>query len=161
MALELIDYLKDPQLVASIQQFFGIKIHYCENLKDSTTSQNEENEYTSGKMNNYKENHVFICHNEINGCNTNNKQFNGCGRQIEDCKQKDETKKLEKGMVSQNSHYTITNLFWYYLFLFGTELGDEIFYCSFIPFLFWNIDGTIGRKVVLAWATVMSIGKIN
>jgi len=169
MALELIDYLKDPQLVASIQQFFGVKIHYCEHydniIKDNKTSQNQEDKYVSGKIDNYKENHVFTCHSkEINGCDASNKQFNGCIRRIEYCKEKDEsTKKLEKGAptISQNPHYTITNLFWYYLFLFGTELGDEIFYSTFIPFLFWNIDGAIGRRVVLVWATIMSIGKIN
>nr|XP_012217514.1 PREDICTED: sphingosine-1-phosphate phosphatase 2-like [Linepithema humile]XP_012217515.1 PREDICTED: sphingosine-1-phosphate phosphatase 2-like [Linepithema humile]XP_012217516.1 PREDICTED: sphingosine-1-phosphate phosphatase 2-like [Linepithema humile]XP_012217517.1 PREDICTED: sphingosine-1-phosphate phosphatase 2-like [Linepithema humile] len=166
MALELINYLKDPQLVASIQQFFGVKIHYYEhyeNLKESKTSQNEDNKYISEKIDNYKKNHVFTCHSkEINGCDANNKQFNGC-RQIEYSREKDEsTKKREKetSMVLQNPHYTITNLFWYYLFLFGTELGDEIFYCAFIPFLFWNIDGALGRRVVLVWATVMSIGQI-
>lgn len=154
MALKLINYLKDPQLVASIQQFFGVKIHY-EGLEDSKTSQNEDNEYICEKVDNYNKNHVLTCRNkEINGCNTNNKQFNGCIRQTESAKQKDDSRK------NQNPHYTITNLFWYYLFLFGTELGDEMFYCTFIPFLFWNIDGAIGRRVVLVWATVMSSGQI-
>lgn len=54
--------------------------------------------------------------------------------------------------------FTVTNKFWYYLFLFGTELGDEIFYATFIPFWFWNIDGAVGRRIVLVWAVVMTIG---
>lgn len=29
---------------------------------------------------------------------------------------------------------SITNRFWYYLFVIGTELGDETFYACFIPF---------------------------
>lgn len=54
--------------------------------------------------------------------------------------------------------YTIENKFWYYLFLFGTALGDETFYSAFIPFWFWNVDGAVGRRVVLVWAIVMYIG---
>lgn len=54
--------------------------------------------------------------------------------------------------------YTIENKFWFYLFHFGTALGDETFYSSFIPFWFWNIDGAVGRRVVLVWAIVMYIG---
>lgn len=55
--------------------------------------------------------------------------------------------------------YEITNKFWYYLFVFGTALGDEVFYASFIPFWFWNVDGAVGRRVVLVWTMVMYIGK--
>lgn len=52
----------------------------------------------------------------------------------------------------------ITNKFWYYWFLFGTALGDEVFYACIIPFWFWNIDGAVGRRVVLIWTIVMYIG---
>lgn len=57
------------------------------------------------------------------------------------------------------TEYEITNKFWYYLFVFGTALGDEVFYASFIPFWFWNVDGAVGRRVVLVWTVVMYIGK--
>ncbi|XP_030753286.1 sphingosine-1-phosphate phosphatase 2-like [Sitophilus oryzae] len=55
--------------------------------------------------------------------------------------------------------FVIRNKFWYYLFLFGTALGDEVFYTGFIPFWFWNIDGAVGRRVVLVWTLVMYIGQ--
>lgn len=55
--------------------------------------------------------------------------------------------------------FVIRNKYWYYLFLFGTALGDEVFYTGFIPFWFWNIDGAVGRRVVLVWTLVMYIGK--
>lgn len=48
--------------------------------------------------------------------------------------------------------------FWFYLFTLGTALGDEIFYASFIPFWFWNIDGAVGRRVVCVWTISMYIG---
>lgn len=57
------------------------------------------------------------------------------------------------------TEYEITNKFWYYLFVFGTALGDEVFYASFIPFWFWNVDGAVGRRVVLVWTVVMYIGQ--
>lgn len=52
----------------------------------------------------------------------------------------------------------VTNKFWYYLFLFGTYLGDEIGYAVIIPFLIWNVDSAVARKMVLVWAVVMYIG---
>lgn len=58
-----------------------------------------------------------------------------------------------------NPKYVVGNRFWYYLFVFGTALGDEVFYSTFIPFWFWNIDGAVGRRVVLVWTLVMYIGK--
>ena len=67
------------------------------------------------------------------------------------------TKKKEK--VEEQPEYIIGNKFWYYLFLFGTELGDEIFYGTFIPFWFWNIDGAVGRRVIFLWSLVMYIGE--
>lgn len=66
----------------------------------------------------------------------------------------------KKGGACDDStiNYKVTNKFWYYLFKFGTELGDELFYATFIPFWFWNVDGAVGRRVILVWAIVMCIG---
>lgn len=61
--------------------------------------------------------------------------------------------------IQKDKEYTIENKFWYYLFVFGTALGDETFYSAFIPFWFWNIDGAVGRRVVLVWTIVMYIGQ--
>lgn len=52
----------------------------------------------------------------------------------------------------------ITNKFWYYLFFCGTYLGDEIGYSIVIPFLIWNVDSAVSRKMVIVWAVVMYIG---
>lgn len=57
--------------------------------------------------------------------------------------------------------YVVENKFWYWLFYFGTLLGDEVFYAIFIPSWFWNVDGAVGRRVILVWAIVMYIGKVN
>lgn len=55
--------------------------------------------------------------------------------------------------------YVIRNQFFYYLFCFGASLGYEIFYGSFFPFWFWNVDGWVGRRLILIWALVMYIGQ--
>lgn len=93
--LGAVNYLKKPELVAKIQEFFGVKT--CKDVKKSDK---------------------------------------------------------QKG-------YEVTNKFWYYTFVLGTALGDEIFYSCFIPFWFWNVDGFVGRRVVLVWTTVMYIGMSN
>jgi sphingosine-1-phosphate phosphatase 1 len=54
--------------------------------------------------------------------------------------------------------YRINSWFWYYLFLIGTQLGDETYYSIFFCFWFWNIDGAVGRRVILVWNLVMYIG---
>lgn len=61
--------------------------------------------------------------------------------------------------TAEETRITITNLFWYYVFRIGTEFGDEIFYASFIPTWFWNVDGAVGRRFVLVWAVIMYIGQ--
>ncbi|KAL3269846.1 hypothetical protein HHI36_008904 [Cryptolaemus montrouzieri] len=101
----LIKKLKSPELVSSVQVYFGV----LRNNKVSS-AQKELNYKKSDKEHNFKE-------------------------------------------------YIITNKFWYWLFYIGTALGDEVFYTLFIPFWFWNVDGAVGRRVVLVWGIVMYIGQ--
>ncbi|KAF6210157.1 hypothetical protein GE061_013259 [Apolygus lucorum] len=71
----------------------------------------------------------------------------------------DEDQTYTSSSDSEETEYIVTNKFWYFLFVLGTELGDEIFYASFIPFWFWNIDGAVGRRVVMVWSIIMCIGQ--
>jgi len=66
-----------------------------------------------------------------------------------------ETDKEGKNVI----YYEITNYFWYVLFFIGSQLGDEAFYAFFFSFWFWNIDGFVGRRIVLVWNLVMYIGQ--
>lgn len=157
--MKMMAYLKDPQLVASIQQFFGIKIY---NTHNETFQKEKEHIYT--KIDN-EGNYTSTCHNrKINGCDANTKQLNASTKGMNPSKLGTNEPIIEYKeimTVSNNPNYTITNPFWYYIFVFGTELGDETFYSTFIPFLFWNIDGAVGQRVVLVWAIIMTIGIIN
>lgn len=157
--MEMVAHLKSPQLVASIQQFFGVRIHYD---RPDKTFQDEKEKYICTRMN--EEDYTSTCQ-KINGCDINDKQLNVCTERTNSSKRtgvnEPMIKREETSTISNNPNYTIDNPFWYYIFLFGTELGDEIFYSTFIPFLFWNIDGAVGQRVVLVWATVMTIGIVN
>ncbi len=58
-----------------------------------------------------------------------------------------EGKKLENEENSfiPKSQFRIKNRFLYYLFQFGSFLGNEEFYMLFFPFLFWNLDNLAGK----------------
>ncbi|XP_063990223.1 sphingosine-1-phosphate phosphatase 1-like [Diachasmimorpha longicaudata] len=129
---EMIEDLKDPHLVARIQQFFGVDISY-EN-PSPVTSQPDDPSRIIDKNGLVHENGKGIVH-------TN-----------DESPEPTEKSSMERGLP-------VNNYFWYYLFLFGTELGDETFYCMFIPFWFWNIDGAVGRRIILVWSIIMSVGQ--
>ena len=45
------------------------------------------------------------------------------------------------------------------LFFFGAELGNEIFYITFLPFVYWNIDDFIARRLIMLWVFNMYAGQ--
>lgn len=55
--------------------------------------------------------------------------------------------------------FVIENRFFYYLFTFGTELGNELFYITFFPFLTWNLEAFVSRRLVMVWVWVMYLGQ--
>ncbi|KAF3700720.1 Sphingosine-1-phosphate phosphatase 1 [Channa argus] len=61
------------------------------------------------------------------------------------------------GDTGQEFH--IENRFLYYLFTFGTELGNEFFYITFFPFVIWNLDAFVGRRLIMVWVWVMYLGQ--
>ncbi|KAM9341066.1 sphingosine-1-phosphate phosphatase 1 [Symphorus nematophorus] len=55
--------------------------------------------------------------------------------------------------------FLIENRFLYYLFTFGTELGNELFYITFFPFVMWNMDAFVSRRLIMVWVWVMYLGQ--
>ncbi|KAG7466258.1 hypothetical protein MATL_G00162970 [Megalops atlanticus] len=55
--------------------------------------------------------------------------------------------------------FLIENKFLYYLFTFGTELGNELFYITFFPFFMWNVDAYVCRRLIVVWVWVMYLGQ--
>ncbi|GAA6074990.1 sphingosine-1-phosphate phosphatase 2 [Tachysurus ichikawai] len=40
----------------------------------------------------------------------------------------------------------------YFLFVVSANLGNEVFYISFLPFIHWNLDPFLCRRLVNMWA---------
>ncbi|NXY87034.1 SGPP2 phosphatase, partial [Alcedo cyanopectus] len=57
--------------------------------------------------------------------------------------------------------YIVKNYFYYYLFKFSAALGEEIFYITFLPFIYWNIDHSVSRRMIIIWSIVMYIGQVS
>ncbi|KAM7367939.1 hypothetical protein PAMP_014204 [Pampus punctatissimus] len=55
--------------------------------------------------------------------------------------------------------FLIHNKFLFYLFTFGTELGNEMFFIVFFPFLYWNIDALVSRRLIVVWAWNLFVGQ--
>lgn len=154
---EIVEHLKDSSLVAEIQKKFGVEIHYGKNLKHFRKERlsSETRDITFRKLEHISNNGPSIRGEpKENGYTRVEKRAVNAANIIPSNSEQNEI-----SPIVEISNYTITNYFWYYLFLFGTELGDEIFYSTFIPFWFWNVDGAVGRRVVLVWAIIMSTGK--
>jgi len=61
--------------------------------------------------------------------------------------------------TTPQDQYRINNRLAYFIFKFGSLLGQEEFYISFFPFWFWNFDGPTGRKMIVLWGLSMYVGQ--
>lgn len=70
-------------------------------------------------------------------------------------------KPLRKNSLTGDAgqEFIIENRFLYYLFTFGTELGNELFYIIFFPFIMWNMDAFVSRRLIMVWVWVMYLGQ--
>ncbi|XP_059485082.1 sphingosine-1-phosphate phosphatase 1-like [Neocloeon triangulifer] len=126
----LIDYFNDPHLVLKIQNYFGV-------FRKSEKKFPGKDENSSTKLRRRKsktESTPSSDENDVQSVYSSDSEV-------------------------ESEDFVVTNKFWYYLFTFGTILGDELFYAMFIPFWFWNVDGAVGRRFVMVWAVVMYIGQ--
>ncbi|XP_034015545.1 sphingosine-1-phosphate phosphatase 1 [Thalassophryne amazonica] len=75
--------------------------------------------------------------------------------------QSSKVKPLRKNSLTGDAgqEFLIENRLLYYLFIFGTELGNELFYITFFPFLIWNMDAFVGRRLIMVWVWVMYLGQ--
>lgn len=71
------------------------------------------------------------------------------------------SKPLRKNSLTEDmgQEFLIHNRFLFYLFTFGTELGNEMFFIVFFPFLFWNIDALVSRRLIIVWAWNLFVGQ--
>lgn len=55
--------------------------------------------------------------------------------------------------------FIIHNKFLFCLFTFGTELGNELFFIVFFPFLIWNVDAFVSRRLIVVWIWNLFFGQ--
>ncbi|CAH2107928.1 unnamed protein product [Euphydryas editha] len=133
----IIEYLKDPLLVVKVQNFFGV-IYKKNNVSEEASVIHSDR-------------HSYDAELDIRQHKRIPSDISGTSQSSSETDTSTECREEVECLIS--------NKFWYYLFVLGTALGDEIFYATFIPFWFWNIDGAVGRRVVLVWTIVMYIGQ--
>lgn len=86
---------------------------------------------------------------------------NGAANSWEEEEEEETVKPLRKNSLTGDAgqEFIIENRFLYYLFTFGTELGNELFYITFFPFVMWNVDAFVARRIIMLWAWVMYLGQ--
>lgn len=141
----MIEHLKDPALVARVQAYYGVERVVL--LKSST-------EFSKSPV---KANGVGSTIHRRKAQEENHQSQQDCLAPNEEDSDTEDT--FSSDVDAETCGYKINNKFWFYLFTLGTALGDELFYATFIPFWFWNVDGAVGRRMVLVWCINMYIGK--
>lgn len=140
----LVSCLQDPSLVYRFQSYFGV-VKLAEVEKDKTCSWVATE--VKGK---YPEIEKESTENHNGARSTKLKEeSNGNGHVCA------EDIKAKHSIV----YYRITNKFWYHLFLLGSLLGHEAWYAFVYSFLFWNVDGSVGRRVMLVGNFLFYIGQ--
>lgn len=156
----VVEYLKSPHLVINVQKYFGVK--YCNleynNFANNQHIQSEQSpSHTTkcskgsspSKRSPSKTKNQFRRHDNENGT-----------KLTRSTDSEEPTSDSSQDPDHAKRKLIINNKFWYYLFVVGTALGDEIFYATFIPFWFWNVDTAVGRRVVFVWSSVMYVGQM-
>lgn len=71
------------------------------------------------------------------------------------------SKPLRRNSLTEEvgQEFLVHNKLLFYLFTFGTELGNEMFFIVFFPFLFWNVDALVSRRLIIVWAWNLFLGQ--
>lgn len=83
------------------------------------------------------------------------------GKDSDDPLSSSTVKPLRKNSLTGDvgQEFLIGNRFLYYMFTFATELGNELFYIIFFPFVMWNMDALVSRRLIMVWVWVMYLGQ--
>lgn len=184
----VIQYLDDPYLVVKFQRYFGVipndksgkrpvqngvtpnaEVNKQE-INGSANGTGISNGNTKSYTNGYIHQHISkngTIQNENAVKHRSHKEQNGNITTEEKANKKsigwDMVSNQERGIDDkwETDEYIITNKPLYYLFNFGANLGNEIFYITFFPFWLWNIDSFVGRRVCIFWALFMYLGQVT
>lgn len=156
----LFERLNDPHLVAKFQRFFGVeqKIHPAEPERRENDT-DDDDAIALGRYNSkliYPSSLLNDSDDQLAHPYNLRSRKSYHTRSRSDCS----ASSSSPDTSSQNDKdYTVRWSFFYYLFHIGAGLGNEMFYCCFFPYWFWNVDGYVCRRLVLTWCIIMYIGQ--
>ncbi|OCT80972.1 hypothetical protein XELAEV_18027784mg [Xenopus laevis] len=138
---QLLKGLQDPQLVAQFQRYCGLTLQ--PKGEDNGISPGNYHLETNQRGRGKTTGGNGIPQQNGNTIHSNGSYANGAPKQ---------------GITKK---YQVQNYFLYYLFRFAAALGQEVFYITFLPFTYWNLDPFIGHRLVVVWAIVMYLGQAS
>lgn len=170
--VDMCNYLQDPCHVARFQRICGVIGSFPVRPKNLDGGESEPDSSGSRRRVLHGEQRSDV--NIRNGSVGDLASAQGNGMQSDDCVRPEGTsaaasvesdtvraKPLRKNSLTEEvgQEFLINNTFFFYLFTFGTELGNEMFFIIFFPFLFWNIDALVSRRLIIVWAWNLFLGQ--
>lgn len=155
--VQMCNYLQDPRHVARFQKVCGVKGTFP--VKPSEPDRGESEPESTVLRKRGPDSSV------VNGADGDAKGVQGDITAGPDAPSVDpdttRAKPLRKNSLTGDvgQEFLIHNKFLFYLFTFGTELGNEMFFIVFFPFLFWNIDALVSRRLIVVWAWNLFVGQ--
>lgn len=145
------NYLQDPVHVARFQQLCGVKGSFPAQATKPDVEQSEpaglrKRSQQRGCVGNGEPGDAAPLH--VNG-------VHGAGGDTA------RAKPLRRNSLTEDvgQEFLVHNKFLFYLFTFGTELGNETFFIIFFPFVFWNVDPLVSRRLIIVWAWNLFLGQ--
>lgn len=162
MASRIFDYLNDPLLVAKFQKLFGVtlktpfsesddNLYDTDNLTSASDLRRKNGsmyDTSTSLIEDYDQN--VLAHKY----NLRSRKYQTHRRSASEY-----STASSKDGSTDSRDYVVKWSFFYYLFHVGAGLGNEMFYCCFFPYWFWNVDGYVCRRLVLTWCIIMYIGQ--
>lgn len=162
----MFEVLNDPHLVAKFQRAFGVtyKISPAEPVRPSDREDSDEAEHLDfpGTKNGGLYNTAPLIDDYSNNTDnllTSQHSYNLRSRKYTHRRSASEYSSASSNGSYDSNDYVVKYSFFYYLFQMGAGLGNEMFYCCFFPYWFWNVDGYVCRRLVLTWCLIMYIGQ--
>lgn len=142
----VVQYLRDPRLVAKFQSYCGLQIvQPCDSERQRPDNGGKSDKRVNG----------YHCIENYNVVSDNNTRWFGRHRTVSFHASKISSDKTAESAKLTVQTMAVVDLF----FRFATELGYEPFYITVFPFFIWNIDSFVGRQAVLLWSVSMYTGQ--
>lgn len=162
--VQMCKYLQEPCHVARFQNFCGVKGTFP--VKTSKPDSGQPEQDSTGLRKRVQQSSEISVGNgatgdatgaQVNGMQGDNAAAPGGASDPDTARAKPLRRNSLTGDVGQE--FLIHNKFLFYLFTFGTELGNEMFFIIFFPFVFWNIDALVSRRLIVVWAWNLFVGQ--